>query len=126
MQPALTSLADPAHLQARQALVRRLRIVVPAIMAPTVVVALAVLILEGSGAGFGFRIAGFVALVAFVLLSFLGTVPINIQVNDWDVDNPPADWRATVIRWQRIDVFRSGAAIVAFACLLVGLAVQIG
>jgi len=30
------------------------------------------------------------ALVAFLLFSFLGTVPINIRVNDWDPENPTA------------------------------------
>jgi hypothetical protein len=51
-------------------------------------------------------------------------VPINIQVSDWQVDNPPTDWKATVRRWERIDVFRSSAAIVAFACFLIALALQ--
>jgi len=64
-------------------------------------------------------------LIAFVLFSFLGTVPINIQVSDWQVDNPPTDWKATVRRWERIDVFRSSAAIVAFACFLIALALQV-
>ena len=75
--------------------------------------------------GIGFRWAGVIALVAFVLFSFLGTVPINIQVNDWRVDSPPSDWQATVRRWQRIDVFRSSAAILAFVCFLIALAVQV-
>ncbi len=125
VHPALSSMEDRPHLQARLALVRRMRVVVPAIMVPTVLVAIAVLIVGGTGAGFGLRIAGVVALVAFVLFSFLGTVPINIQVIDWDIDNPPADWKETVRRWQRIDVFRSSAAIVAFGCFLGALAVQV-
>ncbi|MEO8907759.1 MAG: anthrone oxygenase family protein, partial [Microbacteriaceae bacterium] len=79
----------------------------------------------GSGTGFAFRCAGVIALVAFVLLSFLGTVPINIRVNDWQADSPPADWKAVVKRWELIDVFRSSAAILAFACFLIALALQL-
>jgi hypothetical protein len=30
-----------------------------------------------------------------------------------------------VRRWKRIDVFRSSAAIIAFVCFLIGMAVQI-
>jgi uncharacterized membrane protein len=122
VQPALTALDDRAHLQARIALVRRLRIVVPAIMVPTVLASLAALIGGGATAGFGFRIAGTAALVAFVLISFLGTVPINIRVIDWNADAPPADWRDTVARWQRIDVIRSSAALLTFALFVLAQA----
>lgn len=128
VQPALSGLDDRAHILARQALVRRLRIVVPAIMGPTVLVGIAVLVFGGGGggsSGFAFRLAGVAALVAFVLFSFLGTVPINIRVNDWNVDSPPADWKAVVARWQFIDVFRSSAAILAFAFFLVAVALQL-
>jgi len=119
VQPALRTLPDLAHVQARQALVRRLRVVVPVIMVPTVLAAIAVLVLGGGGPGFVFRILGVAALVAFLLFSFLGTVPINIRVNDWDARNPPADWKAVVHRWEVIDVFRSSAAMLAFVFLLV-------
>ncbi|WP_413105351.1 hypothetical protein [Streptomyces sp. Inha503] len=53
-------------------------------------------------------------MVLFLLLSFLGAVPINIKVNDWRVDAPPADWKAVVRRWARTDVFRSTAATAEF------------
>jgi uncharacterized membrane protein len=126
VQPALTSLSeDRAHILARQALVRRLRIVVPAIMIPTVLVGIAALVVGGGAPGLAFRWAGVAALVAFLLLSFLGTVPINIRVNEWQVDSPPEDWREVVARWQRIDVFRSAAAILAFACFLIAMAAQL-
>ncbi|HEY4225695.1 MAG TPA: anthrone oxygenase family protein [Pseudolysinimonas sp.] len=121
VQPALTALPDLPHLLARQALVRRLRIVVPALMVPTVLLAIAGLVVGGAGAGFGFRLAGLAALIAFVLFSFLGTVPINIRVNGWDAERPPVDWRQTVARWQLIDVFRSSAALLGFALLLIGV-----
>lgn len=125
VQPALTSLDDNAHIKARQALVRRLRVLVPAIMAPTVLLGIAVLVFSGAGPGIAFRWAGTIALVAFVLLSFLGTVPINIRVNDWQVEAPPADWKSVIRRWEQIDVFRSSAAILAFACYLVAVVLQL-
>ena len=124
VQPALSRLDDFSHIRARQALVRRMRWVVPAIMVPTVLVAILVVIVGGLGPGCWFRIAGLAALIAFLLFSFLGTVPINIRVNGWDLDNPPDDWKALVARWQLIDVFRSGAAILAFAFFLIAAAVS--
>ena len=111
VQPALNTLEDRAHLLARIALVHRLKVVVPALMLPTVIVAVAVLIFSDGSA---LRWTGMIALVAFLLFSFLGTVPINMKVNDWQAENPPHDWQATVRRWEQIDVFRSSAAIIAF------------
>lgn len=124
VQPALTRLDDSSAVRARKALVARMKIVVPALMLPTVLLAIAVLIIGGTGGGFSFRIAGVALLVAFLLFSFLGTVPINIRVNDWDVDAPPADWKRVVHRWETIDIFRSSAAILAFALLLVAAALS--
>jgi uncharacterized membrane protein len=124
VQPSLSALDDFSHLRARQALVRRLRYVVPAIMVPTALVAIVVVIVGGTGPGCVFRYLGLAALIAFVLFSFLGTVPINIKVNDWDPDAPPADWKSVVRRWQFIDVFRSSAALLAFAFFVIAAARQ--
>jgi uncharacterized membrane protein len=124
VQPALSTLEDRAHILARVALVKRLKVVVPILMVPTGLVGIAVLATGGAGAGFGFRVVGLLALVAFVLFSFLGTVPINIRVNEWTPDAPPADWRDIVRRWQFIDVFRSSAAIAAFVAFVVAAALR--
>ncbi|GLY96614.1 anthrone oxygenase family protein [Actinoplanes sp. NBRC 103695] len=115
VQPALRTLGDRAHVEARVALVRTLRIAVPMLMLPTVIAAAAVLITDATTV----RWAGAALLAAFLLFSFLGTVPINMKVIDWHADNPPADWRATVRRWERIDVFRSSAAVLAFICFAI-------
>lgn len=121
VHPALSGLDDRAHLLVRQALVRRLRVVVPIVMLPAAAFAVAGLI-SVSGPGLGLRWATLAAMVVFLLLSFLGTVPINIKVNDWRADAPPADWQAVVRRWARIDVLRSAAATTAFLCAVLAIA----
>ncbi|MGA0567362.1 anthrone oxygenase family protein [Rathayibacter sp. KR2-224] len=121
IQPAIASLPDDAHVRTRIALVKRLKVVVPILMVAAVLASVAVLIGEGLAQGFGFRIAGMVALIIFVLASFLGTVPINMGVNDWNPDDLPADWASVVTRWQRIDVLRSTAAGLAFVLFIVAL-----
>lgn len=114
VQPALDSLPDDAHIRARIVLVKRLKVVVPIMMVPTVIASIALLAVAEAEGGDAWRIAGMAALVGFLLLSFFGTVPINIKVNDWNPEEPPADWRRVVRRWQTIDTFRSGAAILSF------------
>lgn len=125
VQPALSGMEDRPHLHARQALVRRLRVVVPSIMVPTVLVEIAVLVLVGGGPGIALRWATVIALAAFLLISFLGTVPINIQVNDWQIDAPPTNWKAVIHRWEQIDVLRSAAALLAFAFAVISVALQL-
>lgn len=115
--PALRALDDGAHVAARIALVRQLRVVVPALIVPTVVTSTVAAPWAGTAAAW----AGLGVLVVFVLCSAFGTVPINMAVSEWAAADPPADWRATVRRWEAIDVARSSAAVVGFALLLVGL-----
>jgi uncharacterized membrane protein len=126
VQPAMAALPDDAHLRTRIALVKSLKVVVPMLMLPAVLASVAVLVLAGTGDVLGWRIAATAALVVFVLASFLGTVPINIRVNDWDPADPPADWKRTVTRWERIDVLRSSAAGVAFVLSTIALVRLLG
>ena len=123
IQPALTALDDHSHLEARQSLVRRLRVLVPAVMVPTLLLSIAVLIVGGEADGLAFRVAAVVVFVAYAVIAFTGTVPINIQVIDWDPALPPADWKRTLSRWERIDVFRSSAALLGFVFLAIDLGV---
>jgi uncharacterized membrane protein len=125
IQPALRKLDDRAHVAVRVALVRSLRVVVPSLMLPAALSVVIMLIISDGPAGNTFRWVGAVALAAFMLFSFLGTVPINMKVIDWDADDPPENWKATVLRWQRIDVLRSTAAIIAFASFVIALADRI-
>ena len=116
--PAMRALPDAAHLRVRIALVHRLRVVVPLLIAPAVLTAVAAVVLDRAGP---VAWAALAVLGVFVLSSALGTVPINMRVADWDPDDPPSTWRATVARWEAIDVLRSSTAVVAFVLLAVAV-----
>jgi hypothetical protein len=118
VHPSLAILDERSQVLARQGLIRRLRVLVPSILVPTVLAGIATLIFAGTGAGYAFRWAGVIAMVALVLITFLGTVRINEQIDTWSSDSPPPDWKATVHRWEQLDIFRSSAAILAFAYVL--------
>ncbi|MFC4244521.1 anthrone oxygenase family protein [Gryllotalpicola reticulitermitis] len=123
VQPALDALPDSAHVAARIALVKRLKVVVPSLMLPAVAASVAVVVTEGT-LGLWWRISGLAALAVFLCFSFLGTVPINIGVNDWDPTDPPADWRHVAHRWETIDTYRSSAAILAFVLFAVAVSLR--
>jgi hypothetical protein len=116
--PALRTLPDAAHLRVRIALVRRLRVVVPALIVPTVLTTAAVALLAAPGA-LGW--AALATVLVFVAISAFGTVPINMQVADWDPDDPPSSWRATVARWETLDVLRSSTAVAGFVLLAIAV-----
>jgi uncharacterized membrane protein len=120
----LGSLDDQAHIRMRQALIRPLRVLVPAIYLPTVLSALAVTILDGAGPGLPFRCAAVAALLGWITITLGGTVPINAAALDWDPSAPPDGWRSQVDRWERLNSVRAWLAISAFALLLTGTALH--
>ena len=119
----LASLDDNPHIRFRQALIYRLRVVVPAIFGLAILSGVATTFLNSSDAGFGIRCAGLLVLLAFILITFFGTVPINSAAIEWNPATPPANWRKLVQRWERLDNLRCGAALVAFALFLIAMAV---
>jgi uncharacterized membrane protein len=121
VQPAISRLQDTAHILARQALIKRLRILVPCIMLPGFVMTILVLIFSNSASGYFYRWAASVAITLYLLSSFFGTVPINIKVNDWNASSPPANWKNIFKRWENIDTIRSVAATLAFIFLAISL-----
>jgi hypothetical protein len=121
----ITILEEQPQVQLRQALIRRLRVLVPAVYVPTALSAVAVTVLDGTGVGFGFRCMGLLVVLIWTLTTFLGTVPINAATLTWKPDAPPANWRAIVSKWERLDTVRFWAALLAFAFFLIAVALRL-
>lgn len=113
----LASLDQRSQIRLRQALIRRLRILVPAVFALTILCAIARAVIAG-GAGSPFRWAAIAALIVFISITLGGTVPINQAALTWDAATPPENWRALVRRWERLDTARTWAALIAFGLFL--------
>jgi len=118
----LASLDRAPHIRFRQALIRRLRILVPVIFMLTLLSGIAVTLVNGFDGGVGLRAAGIVALVAFISVTLKGTVPINQAALDWNPDAPPKNWQALVNRWEQLDTVRCWLAIAAFVFFLAAMA----
>jgi hypothetical protein len=115
---SITVLDEQPQIRLRQALIRRLRVTVPIVFASTALSAVAVTILAGTG----FRYAGLLAVLGWTLVTFVGTVPINKATLTWQPAAPPANWRALVRRWERLDTARWWAAALVFALFLTATA----
>ena len=115
-------LDEQSQLQLRQALVLRLRVLVPAFFVPTAVSAIALTALHGAAPGFGFRLAGVAAILTWIGIRVIGTVPINSATLTWQPSAPPKDWKAQVNHAERFHIVGVWAAVLAFACFLTAAA----
>jgi hypothetical protein len=124
VSPATETLEDPAQLKLRQALVLRLRVLVPAFFVPTALSGGAVTVLAGTAPGLWLRVAGLLAMFIWILIRVIGTVPINTATLSWKPGAPPANWKARVAHAERFHIVGVWAVITAFACLLTALALK--
>lgn len=118
-------LPDHAQLQLRQALVLKLRVLVPAFFVPTAVLGMALAVLNSAVPGFVFRWVGVVALLIWATIRIVGTVPINSATLTWQLSAPPTNWKAQVSRVERFHIIGVWAAVLAFACFLTAVALQL-
>jgi hypothetical protein len=119
------ALDDHAQLQLRQALVLKLRLLVPAFFAPAAILGIALTFLNTTAPGFVFRCVGVVALFTWIAIRVIGTVPINSATLAWQLSAPPTDWKAQVTRAERFHTVGVWSAVVAFACFLIALSLKL-
>jgi hypothetical protein len=119
------TLDDHSQLQLRKALVMRLRVLVPTFFAPTAVLGIILTFLNGGTPGFWFRCAAVLAILTWILIRVVGTVPINSATADWDLNAPPKNWKELVDRAERFHILGVWAAILAFAFFLTAVALQL-
>ena len=113
----MAALPEVPHLRLRQSLIRTLRVLVPSIYVPAFLTGIAVAVISDSG--MVVRWGGVGAMVVWTVTTFAGTAPLNQALAGWDPEAPPADWRAVIGRWERMDTVRTVAAVVAFVLFLV-------
>ena len=119
------ALDEHSQLQLRQALVIRLRVLVPAFFAPTAVLGIILTFLNTGTSGFWFRCAAVLAVCIWILIRVVGTVPINSATADWQLSAPPKNWKELVNRAERFHIIGVWAAVLAFAFFLSAVALKL-
>ena len=119
------TLDEQAQLQLRQALVLRLRVLVPAFFVPTAVSAIAATALDGAAPGLWLRGAGLLGVLIWIVIRVIGTVPINSATLTWQLSAPPKHWKALVNHAERFHDVGVWAAVLAYACFLTALALKL-
>ena len=62
----------------------------------------------------------FIALIADILLTVKGSLPINDIINTWSPDHLPANWAEYRTKWFNVFQYRQVASIIGFVSLLAG------
>ena len=114
-----------AALVFRKGLVLKLRVLVPALFAPTALLGIGLTLSNSTTAGFVFRCTGVLALLLWIAIRVVGTVPINSATVDWPLDAPPVDWQVQVKRAERYHSVGVWAAVLSFACFLIATALKL-
>ncbi len=114
-----------AQLQLRQAMVLRMRVLVPAFFFPTALTGLAVTVLNGGTPGFWFRVVGMLAMFLWIMLRVVGTVSINSDTLTWQLDAPPKNWKARIDNAERYHNIGVYAVILNFVLFLIAVALQL-
>lgn len=117
---SIHTLDESSQIRLRQALIRRLRILAPALFFPAFLSGLALMISEW-GNGFPVPCAGMACLVAWISITLTGTMPINKAALEWNPDAPPGNWIALVRRWERLDIVRTWVVVASFATFVIAV-----
>jgi hypothetical protein len=125
LRGSTAALGEREQLLFRQALVLRLRWVVPALFAPTAVAGIAASVVDGIRPGFGFRWAAVLALLVWIVVRAIGTVPINSATLTWKPDAPPTNWRSRIGQAERFHIAGAWVATAAFGCFLLAVVVRL-
>lgn len=63
------------------------------------------------------RFASAGMFIIATILTIIYNVPINKAIQQWDADNPPADWKETRKRWMFFQSIRSWLLLIGFVLL---------
>jgi hypothetical protein len=112
------SLREDAQIVLRQSLVRRLRILAPALYLPSLLLTILATVRDRHNPGVWLSYAALAMFLVWALIRIVRAVPVNRATLEWSPEQPPINWRALVERTEQFHVVAAWAAVIAFACLL--------
>jgi uncharacterized membrane protein len=86
-------------------------------------VTLALLWRGGRGPAFGWLLAGFLLLLAALVVTLAVEVPIDNRIQAWTVATLPGDWRSVQSRWELFHTIRTFLSIGAVVAAAISTAV---
>lgn len=119
LELALRRLDGPDYTQVRQAEHTYFPWFIGAILGPTFIAVVMLVIFARMAGSPALRpaAAALVLLVLVLVVSFVVNAPINVAQLDWNAQAPPADWASIRDRWQIAHAVRTVFCVIALGCL---------
>ena len=119
------ALDEKPQILLRRGVVLRLRWLVPSFFLPTALSGIALTLLNGTAPGISFRGVALLAVLVWILVRIVGTVPVNSAIVDWNPEKPPQNWRELIAKTERFHLTGVWAALLSFLCFLLAMALRI-
>jgi len=126
LELSMRDLGASAYTQVRHVELDRLDTLATVSLVPTVVatIVLICLGLRRGRPGLGLQSVALVLLLVVFMVTVVVNLPFNADQRDWSIGSPPSDWAGDRDRWQVAHAVRTGAAMLAYGCLLVASGVH--
>jgi uncharacterized membrane protein len=112
--------SGPAYVEVQQAAIRGLNVTLPVLGAVCIVASLACAFMarEDRAQLCLYLVAAALLIAAGLITRFLNQ-PINAIVITWNAQSPPAEWTALRDQWWHWHIWRTIAAVIGFALLVI-------
>lgn len=123
VQPVVARLPYEHFVAAEQGMLRTFGRIMPVLMPPSGILAVALTILSRADTRFvlWFRVAAAICIAITVVTTSLVNVPINTQTAGWQLTNDPAEWQQMRERWHFFQGMRGALFAAAFVLLAIPL-----
>ena len=125
VHPVIRQLPPAEHIRVEQGLLKTFGRVMPVLMPLSGVLSVA-FALTGDGDAFDrtVRWAAALFLLASVITTVTGNVPINIATGRWHPERLPDDWKVVRNRWERFQAIRTWLLLLAFVLLCLAVSID--
>jgi uncharacterized membrane protein len=119
---SITSIAPQTFLDIGQTTIANLAAPMAILMLAALILCLGILLalFRTRTIAFYLTLAGFLCMIAALLITLLVNVPIDNQLKNWTVATLPADWQDIRERWELFHSLRTFISIASLALLLAG------
>jgi uncharacterized membrane protein len=90
--------------------------------AALIFLALGVFLVRAVSAAFALSLAGLLLCIGDMLVTVLVNVPINREVQTWQPNAPPAEWKRLRDRWERFHSIRTLLVVSGFGLFAASVA----
>ncbi len=125
VHPVIRRLATAEHIRVEQGLLKTFGRVMPVLMPLSGILSVTFAV-TGDADGFErtARWGAVLCVLASVVTTVTGNVPINIATGRWDPDHPPPDWKAVRNRWEKLQAVRTWLLLAGFVLVCLSVSLQ--